>query len=133
MSHTSAQIEPVPVRLTNAELRAGAASPIRHKVRQLKVITKNLTATVPIIDVAPYDETRLYVLVQAGGNNIVLCTDISQAQDPVNQVAGVPNPNGLLITAGNTIPWKLEGCQRMWAVGNTFPSQLTMAFLHESP
>jgi hypothetical protein len=133
MSHGSAQIAPVPVHVTNAEALGGAGSPFRHKVRQLKLITKNLTATTPIIDVAPYDETRLYILMQCGGNNIVLCTDLSQAQDPANVVATIPNPNGLVLTAGNTIPYKIEGCQRMWAVANAFPSQLTLAFLHESP
>src|ERR1700734_3423469 len=97
------EIPAIPVVLTNPEMLAGMAAPVRHKVRQLKVITKNLTAATPIIDLAPYDETRLYVLVQAGGNNIVICTDLSQAQDPVNQVAGVPNPNGMLLTAGNTV------------------------------
>jgi hypothetical protein len=133
MSHGDTQLQPVKVELTNPELLAGAAHPVRRKVRQLKVITKNLTATQPIIDVAPYDETRLYILMQVGGNNIVLSTDLSQAQDPANQVATLPSPNGLVLTAGNTIPYKIEGCNRMWATGNSYPCQLTMAFVHESP
>jgi hypothetical protein len=130
---TSEAMTPVPVHVTNTEALAGAASPGRHKVRQVKLLTKNITAAQPIIDLVPYDETRLYIQVQAGGNNVVICTDLSQAQDPDNQVAGVPNPVGLLLTAGNTVPWKIEGCQRMWVVGNTFPSQVTYTSVHESP
>jgi hypothetical protein len=134
MSHGDTQLAPVPVHVDNLhELMAGAASPVRHKVRQGKAITKNLTAAIPVIDVAPYDETRLYILMQVGGNNIVLCTDLSQAQDPNNQVATVPNPDGFLLTAGNTLPYKIEGCGRLWAVGNSYPAQLTMWFVHESP
>ena len=134
MSHGDTQLHPVTVHVDNIhELAAGAASPVRHKVRQGKAITKNLTAGTPIIDVAPYDETRVYILMDVGGNNIVLCTDLSQAQDPANVIATIPNPNGFVLTAGNTVPYKIEGCGRMWAVANAFPSQLTMWFVHESP
>lgn len=131
-----AKPKPVPVEITNAEALAGAGTKYGHSVRKVRhatVMTKNLTAATPIVDLVPYDETRLHILVQAGGNNIVICTDISQAQDPANQAAGVPNPNGLLLTAGNTAPFLIEGAQRMWAVGNTFPSQVTWVNVHEAP
>jgi hypothetical protein len=128
---TDPQVPPVSVHVASSDVPMGGTP--RRKVRQVKVITKNLTATTPVVDLVGYDETRLYIQVQAGGSNIVICTDLSQAQDPANQVPGVPNPNGLLLSAGNTVPWKLEGCGRMWAVGNTFPSQVTYSIVHESP
>ena len=130
MSHPD-QVVPVPVTIHNPDSLRPPAT--RRRVRHAKMVTRNLTAAQPVIDLAGYDETRVYILAQAGGNNIVVCTDISQAQDPANQVAGVPNPNGLLLTAGNTIPFKIEGAQRMWAVGNTYPAQITFVVVHENP
>jgi hypothetical protein len=127
MSHTDTQI-PIPVLVANAGEVGG--KPRRHRVATFR--TRNLTAANPIVHLCPYDETRLYIQIQAGGSNVVLCTDISQAQDPCNQVAGVPNPDGLLLTAGNTMPFRLEGSQHIYAVGNTFPSQLTWVTVHES-
>jgi hypothetical protein len=103
----------------------------RRKLRNAIVMTRNITAANPIIELVPYDTNRLYVLVQVGGNNCVICTDKSQAQDPFNQVAGVPDPVGFLLSAGNTRPVKIEGCQRMFAVGNTYPTQLTWIAIHE--
>lgn len=107
------------------------APPRRRRLRNAVVQTYNLTALHPIHHFLPYDTNRLYALVQAGGSNVVVCTDLSQAQDPANQVAGVPNPNGYLLTAGNTVPVKIEGCQNMWVVANTYPSQLTWIAIHE--
>lgn len=127
---TTPEIQPVLVMVANAaELTAAGHG--RGKVRHTTAITKNLTAASPIIDLVGYDETRCYIRIQSGGNNVVVCTDISQAQDPANQIAGVPNPNGLLLTAGNTAPFDIEGAQRMWAVGNTYPAQVTYVVVHE--
>jgi hypothetical protein len=126
-----ASMSPVPVKLTNPEA-LGGAGPRKRRVKQITFRTRNLTATSPIAHLCAYDETRLYILIQAGGNNVVLCTDISEAQDPANQVAGIPNPNGFVLTAGNTNPIPVPGCQPIWAVGNTYPSQVTWITVHES-
>jgi hypothetical protein len=122
---------PVPVHVVSANEGVIPGAAPRRRLRRAVTRTRNMTAAEPVIHFAHQDNNRLHLLVQAGGNNVVLCTDISQAQDPANQVAGVPNPNGYLLTAGNTMPTKIEGCQNMWAVGNTFPSQLTWIEIHE--
>jgi hypothetical protein len=127
---TAEHVDPVRVHITSANEGVMIPAPGR-RLRNAVTLTKNMTAAIPIIDLVPYDTNRLYILVQAGGSNIVLCTDLSMAQDPVNQVPGVPNPNGLVLTAGNTMPLRIDGCQRMWAVGNTFPSQVTWIAIHE--
>jgi hypothetical protein len=132
MTTPDAAPRPIPVHIASAnEGLLLPPAPRRRPLRNAVVMTRNMTAITPIVDLVPYDTNRLYILAQCGGNNIVVCTDISQAQDPANQVAGVPNPNGYLLTAGNTTPIKFEGCQRMWAVGNTFPSQITWVAIHE--
>jgi hypothetical protein len=124
---------PVGVYLTNPEALISAANARMGKRRQKHAtfITRTLLNATPV-DLVGFDESRLYILIQAGGANVVVCTDLSQAQDPANAVPGVPNPNGLLLTAGNTMPYPIEGSQRMWVVGNTFPSQVTCTVMHEA-
>ncbi len=117
---------PIPVHISNAEALAGK---MPAKVRNAIVWTRNIAAG-QIIDLCPYDVSRLYVQVQAGGSNVVICTDLSQAQDPGNLVAALTNPVGLVLGAGNTFPYKIEGVQRMWAVAPS-AAQLTWCAVHE--
>ena len=131
------QTRPVDVHVVSANEGVMIPAPGR-RLRNAVTLTRNMTAAGtnpgPVIDLVPYDTNRLYILVQAtGSNNIVICTDLSQAQDPANQVPGIPNPNGYLLAAGSTMPMpvRIEGCQRLWAVGNTFPSQVTWISIHE--
>jgi hypothetical protein len=121
---------PISVHVASSAPSALGA-PARRKLRNAVTLSYSLTSAHPIHHMLPYDTNRLYALVQVGGNNVVLCTDLSQAQDPANQAAGVPYPNGFLLTAGNTMPVKIEGCQNMWVVANTFPSQVTWIAIHE--
>ena len=123
-------IAPIPVHVSNAAELAGAGHRDHpRKLMQAVTLTRNIAAG-QIVDFLPYDTTRLHVRVQAGGSNVVLCTDLSQAQDPANVAVGIPNPNGLLLTAGNTTPFKVDGVQRMWAVAPA-AAQITWISLHE--
>ena len=103
---------PVKVHITADDTKV-ATAPSAGKIRVQTVTTKNLTAA-GWADLLPYDPSRKIAWIQAGGSNIVICTDISQAQDAQNQVSGLPYPNGLVIPSTNTAPWPVEGVQRMW-------------------
>lgn len=137
MMTTPGTPRPIPVQIIGPDggpMNPGfVPRPEPRRLRTAVTLTYTLTAASPIHHFAPFDTNRLYMLVQAGGNNVVICTDKSQAQDLANQVAGVPNPNGFLLTAGNTVPLKIEGTQGMYVVANTFPSQLTWIAVHEQP
>ena len=128
---TELTVAPVPVLLTNPEALAGVRTDKRRPRRQMTFRTINLTAASPVQVLLGADPARLYALVQAGGNSVVLTTSQGEAQDPNNVVANIPNPEGFVLTAGNTVPVKLEGVQPVYASANAFPSQVTMIVVHE--
>lgn len=97
MSHTDTPIQPIPVHVANAgDIWSAAAEPRRRRIRST-FRTFVLTATNPIIPILAEDLSRRAADLQAIGNSIVICESQSQAQDPSNAVAGLPNPQGLLL------------------------------------
>jgi hypothetical protein len=121
--------EPVKVHLVADSTKASPGPGPRP--RRLTGFTKVMTSAIPLVDLVPYDPARLYIEVQATSNDVVICTDLSQAQDPANVASGIPNPNGILIPHANTTPQRLEGANRMWAVAAAYPALLTVAVMHE--
>jgi hypothetical protein len=94
------EIIPVPVVLANAEALAGAVTGTRKRYRKAVMPrTIVLSAANPVLPLLGQDLSRLYALVEAFGNDVVLCESLSQANDPFNDVAGLPNPQGYLLKA----------------------------------
>lgn len=96
---------------------------------RITVRTIVLTAAQPYNDLALEDPAREYILLQVFGNNAVLCTSYSQAQDPANQAAGLPNPNGCLLSTGLVIP--IRATNRLWVAAAAFPTQISVIIAHK--
>jgi len=60
------------------------------------------------------DPRRKSVSIMSLDNPIVLCHSEAQAMSPANQVAGLPDPDGIVILAGGT--FSVNGTGPIWAV-----------------
>lgn len=129
---TMPDIPPVPVRVVSVAPGTIGPGAYPAKTEFCTVRTFLFSAASPSHVVLPADATRLIAYVQAGGNNVVICTDKGMEQDPANLVAGLPAPNGLVIPFGNTGPYPLRGINEFRAVAASYPAQLTVSIIHES-
>jgi hypothetical protein len=114
MSHNGAQIQTVPVEVTNAEALAGMINR-RHPRRHVRAVyrTFNLAAATPLPILAE-DLSRYDTWLVAYGNSVVICESQAQAQDPDNQLGGAgsfvnspANPQGTLLY----VPAQIAGSQ----------------------
>lgn len=122
-------LAPLRVHVVNA----GDMRPVT-KLRKIlvSVFRTVLLPTAKYIDLAPYDPSRLYLILYGGDADLVICHDLSQAQDPINQVANVPNPNGLYIKTGANMPVKIPGVNRMWVAGPVANTRIGVVEVHET-
>lgn len=117
------------VHVTGSDVPLGGGPPPRQPEFHVTTRTIVLTAAHPVLDLAPADPSRDYMLLQVFGNPAVLCNDLSQAQDPANQVAGLPNPNGSLLGTGLVIP--VRATNRLWVAAAVFPTQISVITAHK--
>lgn len=119
---------PIGVHIKSSDVGLGGGGRKQHRV---VFMTETLTTTRPVGELLGYAKTRLYTLMQAGGNNVVIA-DKSSAQNPANQVSGLPNPQGMVLPYTNTAPTKIPGGQELWAAAAAYPAQITMAVVYET-
>ena len=119
-----------PVRVHVASSDVPMASRSRKLVSHFGTVV--LTAAIPADDLLPLDPKRVYALVQAGGNNAVICESLAEAQNAANQATGLPNPIGYVLPVGNTQPTKIPGSQRMWCAAAAYPTQVTWVAVQEA-
>jgi hypothetical protein len=122
---------PVPVHVTSTDVTLSSPAPSpRRTPRRLTGYTRVCTSATPVQDLVPLDENRLYIEVQAVDQDVVICTDISQSQDPVNVTTGLANPNGILLPKANTVPTRIEGAGRMWVTAAVYPARVSVYLVH---
>ena len=124
---------PVRVHLAGSDVPLAGQAAAPRKIRVATFFTRNLgpgTNEGAVIDLLPYDPSRVIAYAQAGGSNVIIASDIGAAQDAANQAAGQPAPDGMVLTAGNTQMTPVEGCQRMWAAAAA-AAQVTVQVVHE--
>jgi hypothetical protein len=128
----SKDVQPVPVHVTGVDegLALAGAAPPRRPVG-CRAYTVVLTATSPVQEILALDDKRAYALVQAGGNQAVINNNFAEISNAANQVAGLPNPVGMMLPFGNTVPTKIPGGQRWWAAAAAYPTQVTVLVVQE--
>jgi len=80
-----------------------------------------------IANILEQDPQRKEAEVYVNDNPIVLCHTYRQTQDPANQVATVPFPNGAYLPAGASIT--IKGSGPMWAVATTVATATRVAVI----
>lgn len=126
------EIQPVSVHVTSIDagvLQPPAAAP--SPVIGCRPYTVVLTSSVPVDTILDRDPKRAYALVQAGGNNVVISNNKTEAFAKENLVAGLPNPSGMVLPFGNTTPTKIPGGDRWWAAAAAYPAQITVLVVQE--
>jgi len=80
-----------------------------------------------VLDVLEVDPLRKDAAIQSLDNTIVICHSKSQALAPANSVAALPFPDGIPLTAGQTL--NVSGTGALWAAatvaGNSRVSVIT--------
>jgi hypothetical protein len=69
-----------------------------------------------ILDILELDPMRKDAAIQSLDNPIVICHSKAQAQSSRNQDAGLPEPDGIPLAAGQTLA--VTGTGALWAVAN---------------
>ena len=67
-----------------------------------------------VTQVCYLNPARKSVAISSPDNPVILCHSYQQAQNPANQVAGVPFPQGTYLPAGGTAA--LDGTGPLWVV-----------------
>lgn len=112
----------------------GVLSPAAQPARPVigcRAYTVVLTSSNPVQTILDFDDKRVYALVQAGGNDAVVNTNYGEIGNAANQASGLPNPVGMILPAGNTVPTKIPGGQRWWAAAAEYPAQVTVLVVQE--
>ncbi len=124
-----AAVEPGAAAALSTSSPAPAASPRRP--RRSTVRTFVCTSATPIAPLCGQDDRRLYADVRALDQDVVICTDLSQAQDTANTTASQPNPNGYVVQSANPVPERIEHAGPLWAVAASYPARVSVKFVHE--
>lgn len=114
-----AQVLPIPVVLAEAAV----TEPIYPQ--HMTAYTIVLTATTPTQELAPLDSLRTGLIIRSLDHDVVLCHSINQANDPSNFDVALAFPNGAVLRNGDR-PTYLRSTPRMWVVGNSYPSRVTV-------
>lgn len=118
----------VDVRVTNMPGMPAAAEKQRRAIQPRTIV---LTAANPVKVLLAADVSRKLVQVIAAGNPVVLCESESQAEDPNNSVATLPNPEGFLLPVGVRIP--IDTSEQMWVTAQAFPAQVSILITNLGP
>jgi hypothetical protein len=147
MSQADLEIQPVPVKITNAhELMAGRGADNKHRKHTRATFrTFVLTAANPVVAILAEDRSRFDTWLIAYGNSVVICESQSQAEDPANFIAGTGvfsqcplNPQGTLLyvptlnvpwttqPVPQSVRWTLDTTEVAYACAMVFPAVLAM-------
>jgi len=117
------EIDVVKVRLVNPEeiaIRTEEHVP-EHFITATYVVQFNSTSGINTFEqVLAQDPLRESATITSPDQAIILCHSRAQVNDPANQVAGVPFPQGMIVPAGATV--SVDGTGRLWAVATTAAS-----------
>jgi len=121
------ELVPIPVRIVSGpELQ----SSFKKEHRDITFRTIVLSALNPVRPLFAADLSRQLVIVQAFSNPVVLCETQSKAQDPANSVAGLPNPEGYLLSSNNTAPTYLPTTDLCWVTAQAFPAIISVCLIN---
>lgn len=123
------EFEPIPVVVHNAA-DFPVAAPKQKKHKDVTYRTIVLTAANPVRPIFVGDLSRELVIIQAFGNDVVLCESQSKAEDAANSVATLPNPEGYLLSHSNTAPTYLPTTDLTWATAQAFPAQISITLIN---
>jgi hypothetical protein len=124
------ELTPIPVRIVDRSDLAASARKVHRDVTYRTIV---LSALNPVRPVFAQDLSRMLVIVQAFGNDVVLCETQSKAEDPANSVAGLPNPEGYLLAKANAGPTYLPATDLSWATAASFPAMITICLINKVP
>lgn len=119
----------IPVHITGSSVSLGAPPASRQKLITDSTRTIVVSATNPYPVALPTDESRDYAILIALDNQVVVCNSFGDAQDPSNQVAGLPNPIGSVLFVGIAVP--MRGTNKMWLAAAVYPSRVTVIAGHK--
>ena len=128
---TDTDYEPVKVHVASAAPGALNGTATRRKRASCRPYTVVLTSTNPVQTILDLDDSRSYALVQAGGFDVVINNSNGEAQNAANQVSGLPDPVGMVLSCGNTAPTRIPGGERWWAAAAEYPAQVTVLVVQE--
>jgi hypothetical protein len=122
----------VEVHVTNFE-DASATRTEEVEPEHFVAVTFSLAAPVAnnplgnIANILEQDPLRKEAEIIVSDNPVVLCHSFRQTQDPANQVATVPFPNGAYLPVGTSIT--IRGTGPMWVVATTVASSTRVAVI----
>jgi hypothetical protein len=133
MTEQHRDLTPLPVTHPglDALARHPAATPQKKKHKHITYRTIVLSATNPVRPLLAPDPSRDYVQIIVQGNPVVLCESESKAQDPANQAAGLPNPEGMLLPV-NPGPIRLHLTDLTWVTAQAFPAIVSIAIVSDA-
>lgn len=120
---------PIGVHVASSDVPLGSGG--RPRRRYTMFFTKTLSAAVPVDQILGSTPTRLYVLLQAGGANVIIAASQGTAQNAANTTVGQPLPQGMVLPYTNTAPTRIEGSGQLWAAAASYPAQVTVAACYE--
>lgn len=114
-------IDPVPVRVCDPVITVVTVP--QHMTTYTVVVAAGTSTAVS--QLLPLDLFRVRATILVNDQAVVICHSQTQAQDPSNVVAAVPNPSGAYVPAGANLV--ITGSQQMWvaATGAT-PARVTV-------
>jgi hypothetical protein len=109
----------------------GMSAPRPRKKVFCRPYTVVLTSTITTETILDENDKRLYALVAAGGNDVIINNSKAEAQNEANTTSGLPNPIGFYLSAGFTTPTKIPGGQKWYATAAAYPAQITVLCVEE--
>lgn len=117
-------IHPVTVHIVKDDTKTGEKRPEEFRTSHRTIV---LTAANPYALIGGYDPARVWIKLNVFDNNVVLCGDVSQANDLSNQTTGLNFPNGRLLGAGAgvaSVEYEIHGQDEQWIVTGTYPTRV---------
>lgn len=127
---TETDYAPIKVHVASSDVGPGEQS--GKKAVFCRAYTVVLTSAITTEAILELDPKRLYALVAAGGNDVIINTSKGEAQNVANTTTGLPNPIGFYLSAGFTVPTKLPGGQKWYASAAAYPAQVTVLVVSEA-
>lgn len=89
---------------------------VPQHVTTYTVVVATGTSTA-VSQLLPLDLLRVRATILVNDQAVVICHSQTQAQDPSNVVAAVPNPSGAYVPAGSNVV--ITGSQQMWVAATS--------------
>jgi len=128
---TDTDYKPINVHVASSDVALGGSERTARKRTGCRPYTVVLTSTNPVQTILDGDPSRVYALVQAGGYDVVINNSNGEINNAANQVSGLPDPVGMVLSCGNTAPTRIPGGERWWAAAAEYPAQVTVLVVQE--